>query len=281
MIWLTLAWLASAADPFEWKHDGTWRSPTVPERTAVLEATEMVVRDAERCSPPVLAQARYLLEQVGMELDELDVDGVRMVRIGEADEHFGAGLLAVRCGEARDLVWQSPHPRFDRGTGDLVLDLFLESKARAAMWATHHRHRATDDELREDRVHPADVAAEPGSLFQAMTVAVAVGDLDLRIVQVHGFAQRSAPDTDAIVSGGQTLAEPQAVGERLRALFGRVAVYGDDTRELGGVRNAQGRLLARWPGRFLHLELSPVVRERMSEDAVMRGLVVDALEGPW
>lgn len=278
---LLLAWLASAADPFVWKHDGEWRSPTVPEREAVIEATEMVVRDAHRCSAPVLAQAGYLLDRVGLRLEELEVDGVRMVRIGEGETSFGAGLLAVRCGEARDLVWQSPHPRFDRGTGKVVLHLFLESQARAALWATHHRHRATGDELREDRVHPADVAAEPGSLFQAMTVALAVGDLDLRFVQVHGFAQGSAPDIDAIVSGGQTLAEPRTVGERLDALFGRVAVHGEDTRELGGVRNAQGRLLARWPGRFLHLELSPVVRERMEEDAVMRGLVVDALEGPW
>lgn len=162
-----------------------------------------------------------------------------------------------------------------------MLAWFRESGARAAMWATHHRFRARPGELREDPVHPADVSAEPGSLFQAMTLAIASADLDLRVVQVHGYAAASARGLDAVVSSGDRRAPPLAVGERLDAVLERVGVYGLDTAELGGTRNVQGRLLARWPGRFLHLELAPSTRVRLADDAVARATITSALEGPW
>ena len=149
------------------------------------------------------------------------------------------------------------------------------------MWATHHRFRARPAEVREDAVHPADVSAEPGSLFQAMTVAISAADPELRFVQVHGYAASTAPGVDVIASTGDQARPPSAVAERLDPLFGRVRVFGLDTAELGGTLNVQGRLLARWPGRFLHLELSPRSRERLLEDAALRGQLIQALEGAW
>jgi hypothetical protein len=282
MILLLLPLLGVAGEvPLDWRLESTWRSPTLPERAAVLRAVDAVVQDAEACSAPVLDRAKRALEGVGLRLDVVELDGARVVRIGEGDQAFGAGLLAVRCGPALDLVWQAPHPRFDLHTGDLVLTWFRESRSRAAMWATHHRFRATAGEVREDPVHPADVAAEPGSLFQAMTVAVAVADPDLRFVQVHGYAAASAPGLEAIVSTGDAGRPPNRLEAPLEGLLGEVGIYGDGTLELGGTRNVQGRMLARWPGRFLHLELSPAARDRLRSDVALRSSVTRVLEAGW
>lgn len=281
MIWL-LALSALAVDgPLVWKHDDPWRSPRPPERVAVLHAVQAVIAEADTCPEPALDDARRTLEAEGLALDVIRIGDDRVVRIGEGEEHFGAGLLAIRCGPARDQVWQAPHPRYDLHTGDLVLAWFTEGDARAAMWATHHRFRARPGEVRQDAVHPADVSAEPGSLFQAMTLALALGDPDLRFVQIHGYAASTVPGIEAVVSSGEATRPPARVGARIAEVVGEVAVYGEDTRDLGGTRNVQGHLLARWPGRFLHLELSPGARDRLEASDEVRQALARALEGAW
>ncbi|MFK7928776.1 MAG: hypothetical protein AB8H79_11355 [Myxococcota bacterium] len=273
--------LAKSPPELAWRHEGAvWRSPTVFERNAVRQAARALAEDKGRCSDSVIEVERERLAGVGLRLDVFTSDGVTLVLLREGAEFFGAGILAYRCGPARPLVWQAPHPFFDLKTGNITLRLFEESGARAGMWSTYHRFRAEDEEVRQDSVHPADVSAEPGSLFQAMTVGLASGDRELRFVQVHGFARVTAKKWDAIVSSGDSRRPPLAVGGRLESVLGVVGVYGADDLPLGATLNAQGRILP--SGRFLHLELNPTVRAKLRNVRKYRKALSDAImAGPW
>lgn len=275
-----VAWAKSPPELAWRRDDAVWRSPTVLERDVVREAARALAADEGRCSEPVVRQQRELVEAVGLRLDRFTTDGVTLVLLREGAESFGAGILAYRCGPAKDLVWQAPHPFFDLKTGNITLRLFEESGARVGMWATYHRFRAIDGEVRVDSVHPADVSAEPGSLFQAMTAGLAAGDQKLRFVQVHGFARATARRWRAVVSSGDARRPVSTVAERLRPVLGDVGVYGVDDLPLGATLNAQGRLLP--PGRFLHLELNPDVRAKLRNVRKYRAALSDAiLAGPW
>lgn len=262
------------------RDDAEWRSPTLIEREGVRAIARDLVAGREACTARGLRRAEKRALELGMELAQLEIEGRTLVVLREGEEAFGAGLLAVRCGPAEPIVWQAPHPFFDYRTGQLVRQWFLESDARAAQWATHHRFRALQGELREDSVHPADVADEPGSLFQAATLGLYAGDPQLRFVQLHGFAQESAPGWSAVVSSGDSRFPLEAVGARLDRLIGTIAVFGRVDLPLGGQQNAQGRALP--VGSFLHLELSPSARKRLIQDEEARRRVSRAIgDGPW
>ena len=266
---------------FDWRREDTeWRSPTVIERDHMRALAHDLVQGPEGCSERGLRRTRRRVEELHFRMDVVDVRGQSVILVREGDDAFGAGLLAVRCGPAEPIVWQAPHPFFDLGTGDLVLQWFVEGDARAAQWSTSHRFRATEDELRADDVHPADVADEPGSLFQAATVGLLSGNPDLRFVQVHGYAKRSAPRYEAVVSSGDSRYPLREVSARLDGLLGPVAAFGIVDLPLGGQQNAQGRVLP--IGTFLHLELSPKSRDRLSEDETLRRRMARAIgDGPW
>lgn len=262
------------------RDDARWRSPTLVERDAVRTIARNLVLGPEGCTRRGLRRAEHHAAAIGFELRSLSIDGQTVIVLREGDEAFGAGLLAVRCGPAEAMVWQAPHPFFDYRTGQLVRRWFLETDARAAQWSTHHRFRGVPDELREDDMHPADVADEPGSLFQAATVGLFAGNPDLRFVQVHGFARSSAPDHEAVVSSGDARRPLREVGRRLEPVLGPTAIFGEVDLPLGGQQNAQGRVLP--PGTFLHLEMSPGLRKALLKDAELRRRLARTIgDGPW
>ena len=97
---------------------------------------------------------------------------------------------------------------------------------------------------------------------------------------VHGFAQRSAPRTKAVISSGDSRHPLRQVGDRLEPIVGRVAVFGLVDLPLGGQQNAQGRVLPH--GRFLHLELAPSTRKKLLDDPDLRRRLSRGIgDGPW
>lgn len=287
LLWLALA----AADPGveaplqeAWqaaRTEATWRSPYAAERSALRDAVARLAADAASCTEETLADARRLLEPADFTLEVLGEGEDRILLLREARERRGAGLVAIRCGEADDRVWQAPHAFFDLQTGAIVRRIFAETDARAAMWNTIHRYRAMPGERPEDPVNPADVTRETGSLFHAATVGLAVGNPDLRFLQVHGFAQDL--DLEGVVSTGNAEDPPTAVAQALTPVIGPTGAFGADTDRLGATRNVQGQMLAEFPGRrFLHLELSREIRASLTADADLRRALVEALgEAGW
>lgn len=271
----------SDLDALRWRRqDAEWRSPTVFERDWMRDVARELVSGRDACTDRGLRRAQRAVDELGFVMETVSIGDSSVVVVREGEQAFGAGMLAVRCGPAEPIVWQAPHPFFDLGTGDLVLQWFVETDARAAQWATHHRFKARSDEVREDSMHPADVADEPGSLFQAATVGFFEGDPGLRFVQVHGFANGTAPGYRAVVSSGDARRPLRDAARRAQTVLGRTAVFGDVDLPLGGQQNAQARALP--VGVFMHLELSADAREDLSTDARLRRRVARTLgDGPW
>ncbi len=271
---------------FAWKRaseGAQWRSPWARERSELREAVTELIRGAPGCDLERRDRARDRLAAVNLRLAVLaDPGGSEVWVVSAASEPRGAGMVAIRCGEASDWVWQAPHSFFDLGTADIVRGIFAAGDARAAMWSTVHRYRALPDEDRSDVVHPADVTREYGSLFHAATVGLAVGDPDLTFVQLHGFGS-GAFEGDGILSTGSAADPPEETASRLVSILGDIRVYGAGAATLGGTRNVQGRALREWPTRrFFHLELSRPVRERLETDPGLRIELEHAITGsPW
>jgi hypothetical protein len=198
-----------------------------------------------------------------------------------ADARVGGGLYVVRCGAgATPLILQAPHSFFDKGTRRIVMQLFSRSGARAAYFNTVHRYRGVPQETSTDDLHPADVAHQFGSFFQAATLAAAVTDPELRFIQIHGFRARPELPWDVIVSSGLLDAPPRALADRLQARFGRVTAYDETVGGLGALTNVQGLALNRHgTGRFVHLEFGESTRQEWR--APHADALLAALQEPW
>lgn len=261
------------------RSDARWRSPTVRERDLVQAFVTDLALEGWACSPAALALHQARLAEVDLTVTLHGADDARWLLLAEGATHRGAGLYALRCGDARPVAWQAPHATSDLRTGDIVVQLFSEGRARAGAWSTMARYAGVPGETEADVVHVADPAHTAGSLFQAFSVALAAADPDIRFVQVHGFADRGTTWT-AVPSHGTAGPVSPALATALAGVLGPVSTT--DPRFLG-TGNTLGRSLARFaPPRFLHLELSTALRLRLSEEpslrASLRLLVEDA---PW
>lgn len=154
-------------------------------------------------------------------------------------------------------VVEVPHPGSDRLTARLGLELFRAAPGCALLVAGTRR-----------TVH--DAAHRTDSMFHHFAQTLAAPE-----IQLHGFANDSAQDTDAVVSPG--------AGRRCPAhdaLEQALTQHGFRTRHhenLAGRTNVQGIAAAERGTPFLHLELAPLLRV----DQGNRARVVDALARTW
>ncbi len=268
-----------------WKESSqaaVWRSPVIAERDALREATRLAIAGSAECAATMREQVRQRLTPIDFELLEWPSREKPefLVMREKAGKRRGGGFYVIRCGKAAPLVLQAPHSFYDVGTGKLVRKLFAEGNARAAFWNTVHRYKASPDEKREDPIHPADVAHEPGNLFHAAAMGAAA-NAEIKFVQVHGFAATEQIPFEIILSSGQKSLKAVPLRGKFEAL-GKVALYGEETRSLGAATNAQGRALNRSkPGRFLHIELTRDLRRQLSKSRKLRQQFLNALSGSW
>lgn len=263
----------------------TWRSPREQERATLIDVTRRLVRALPLCEADALADLQARLAPIGWQLEAWAL-GTTTLWVMHEQQAYGGALVASRCGPARPVFLQAPHGTYDVHTDDIVASAFALSTARVAAFNTSHRYRATADEHPNDALHPADVTRQPASLFQAITLAWAAQDPEVRVLQVHGFAPTTL-QADVVLSSGRADRPPRALQALTATTLGlppdRVRVFGHDTDVLGGTRNAAGQHLASTPQvRFLHLELSRPLRDALqaSPDAVVQ--LFDALTAvPW
>lgn len=249
---------------------------TLEERAAFAKLIPQLLRAAPHTSLPPEG-ARGLASSAGFVLEtwRFEEDALWVLR-ERPDRLRGAGAYVIRTGAASEDFVQAPHAYFDLGTGELAAALFLEAPAnrRPRVFATNtaHRYRSRPGELRKDQEHPADVAHNAEHLFTWVTDLVAQELPSVRVIQLHGFGKEELPQRkgiSAIVSSGSRRAPKwiHTYASRLSpALGSAVRLFPEQTSELGGTQNAQGKLLARYPkARFIHLELSAPVRESLSK----------------
>lgn len=260
-----------------------WRSPIVSERKQLQEAIRLLSRSALTCKADELADVTKSLRHSSFQIQEVVLDKIRFQVIRETpDKKKGGGFYVIRCGTAmRPWVLQAPHSLYDIGTGVIVRKLLLESGARAAFWETIQRYRSHPGERIEDPVHPADVAHEHGSYFQAATIGMRLGDTQLKFIQFHGSAMTQT-GYDLVISSGNKAFLPLSLGANLKTRLGKVGIFGRDTQQLGATTNVQGIALAQSGSKlFLHIEMTNDVRKLLIENKKSRLVLLDALSKPW
>lgn len=171
---------------------------------------------------------------------------------------------------ASPVALEAPHARNDVHTGLIALRLFLEGNARVLACATITRRRA-------------DMAHLTETFFQAFTLAFAESCPTGLVVQVHGFDSRNHSITTAevVASTGSKTPEPwlsQVANDLSKCTSLSVLAYPKETRQLGGTRNAQANALHQSTQcRFLHLEMSRDLRNRLTEDATLRRIILNCV----
>jgi len=183
----------------------------------------------------------------------------------------GRGFYAFHADRTRQTVLLAPHRFGDARTGEIALRLAALGRFRCIAWSTVPRN--AKDTGGED---PADLAHRSDSVFNALSDAFVEVLPRGGMVQLHGFEPgkrrtREAESADVIVSAGSRRPTPRslAVSRCLETVLpGAVRLFPRDVEELGATTNTQGKLLReRGHEGFVHLELSPRLREALLEDA--------------
>lgn len=210
--------------------DGPYRAPTREERIKAVAALRAVLAH----EPPEL-DGLSLSSALGT-----DDAGRPFTMLTGTSAGWGAVLLRMPS----DLLIEVPHPGADRLTARLGLDLFHAVPTAALLVAGAHRNAADS---------AADVAHRTDSLFHAFAQTLALPE-----IQLHGFAEDTAPDTDAVVSAGA--GEPSDLHRRVEKALAQHGFRVGHHERLAGRTNVQG-IAAAVSGRpFLHLELAPLLR---------------------
>ncbi|GAA1808991.1 hypothetical protein HC028_22700 [Planosporangium flavigriseum] len=183
------------------------------------------------------------------------------------------GVVLVDLSMPARVVVEVPHPNSDLRTERMGARLFRLVPGSVLLMAGAHRRAAGG---------AADVAHNDRSLFNALAAGAAGRRLPQ--VQLHGFADRSLPGLDAVISTGTTTATPAAVRvtDRLRRIGLATCQSWQDSRgRLEGIGNVQALTAERLGTVFIHLELNWRVRgdERLRSGALEAVAAADIAAG--
>ncbi|MEU9791618.1 hypothetical protein AB0E27_13495 [Streptomyces sparsogenes] len=149
---------------------------------------------------------------------------------------------------------QVPHPVADARTEQLGVGVLRGTPGGALVIAGAHRDAGTGD--------AADVAHRRDTVFAAVCAELA--GRGLPGLQIHGFADDSAPDHDVIASTGRATHESRAAARALAAALRTrdftVCRAWVRSCPLEGHTNEQGRTAAARDSTFLHVEFANAVR---------------------
>ena len=243
-----------------------------PPGQAELARAEALFEHTLRGDRPE-AELRNGWQELGLRLQTVSAGEESMWLVCEPQgEEFGRGWYLFRTNTASaSFAWEAPHAKNDVHTGVISLRMFLAGDARVLAASTITRHRA-------------DMAHLDDTYFQAFTKAFAAVCPDGTITQLHGFetANHNGIGADIIASAGTAAPEPwfKTTVDRLREATGlKVAAYPYDIRQLGATTNAQGKLLQKTGRcRFLHVEMTLELRERMTRDQKLRSAFLKSLD---
>jgi hypothetical protein len=252
--------------------------PDDGERAALTDAIGKLAADPA-ANPAARHDAETRLTAIGFEVvDIASLPGAVIVREVESRRR-GGGAYLIRLGSTSRLAVQTPHTFFDEGTLPLGCELFARTGARALFVETAHRYKAA--EATEDGEHPADVAHQSDSLFQAATSGL-LGAGVTTFVQLHGFTLRKPNEIVVLSSGAKVPGD--ALVERARDALapvlksgGHVARFPADTLDFGATTNVQGALVRSKGARFLHVEMDSRLRKDLNLMPDYRGRFLLAL----
>lgn len=192
------------------------------------------------------------------------------------------GTYVFNPDACRDVVIQSPHPKFEYNTGKQGLYLLEHTQSRFFCLAGTHRCNdtlytrcsglTTVCSNNPESYRLSDVAHNDSCIFQATTRALINADTNLTFIQLHGFAKKSTDPFVIMSNGTRTKPKPDYVDSLKRSLEKvdtilsfKVGHQDLSWSRLLGFTNVQGRFLnaSNDPcfadadtsfGRFVHIE---------------------------
>ncbi|MFE7777225.1 hypothetical protein ACFU5O_25700 [Streptomyces sp. NPDC057445] len=229
-----------------------YRRPTGEDRRAVAQGVGLFLDGRRR-------QAEERLSDVDFEIRTItdSITGRQFAEITDRTEEGPAprGWGRVYVDLATPAHWsvQVPHPVADRRTEFLGVNVLRGTSGGVLVIAGAHRRAGRGDE--------ADVAHRTDSVFDA--VCDELTERRLPGIQLHGYADESAPDYDVIASAGEgevSRPEGRALADALRARDFDVCRAWVHDCPLEGRSNVQGHKAEREGVPFLHIEFSNTVR---------------------
>jgi hypothetical protein len=280
-LWVAALWLTAPglglcreSDQFQQLLDSATQNVRYEpvSRTEMVAATRLFSQTLQHDTPPDTVIVAW--KQLGWELRPFSMNRDKCwVLMEDSTDRRGRGVFVFRP-QGGPVILQAPHSFFDQHTESITRDLFRWSNFRAAAWNSVHRKT-------EDAAHTEQ------HYFNALTIAAAELAPSPFVVQIHGFSQshRKTPAgkrADIIASNGSKVPAPwfQRASLHLHGIsYGTVLMYPHEIRELGATTNAQAAALrAAGSDRFLHLELSQPLRERLRTSESLQRQMVNDLE---
>ncbi|AQA15236.1 hypothetical protein BV401_37350 [Streptomyces malaysiensis subsp. malaysiensis] len=252
--------------------DSGYREPRRAERRAVADAVGLILDGHPDRARPPLADAGFRLRTLtdsgtGRRYAELSD------RTEDTDAPRGWGRVYVDLSAPARWSVQVPHPVSDEDTERLGARVLLGSPGGVLVLAGAHR-RAGDGDA-------ADAAHRTDSVFDA--VCDELVRRGLPGVQLHGFADDSAPGRDVVASTGKGSAgraDARRLAAALTARHFSVCRAWVRSCPLEGRDNVQGRRAAAGHVTFLHVEFARSVRT--SDTRIRRAAAaVDTVTARW
>lgn len=253
----------------EFSPDGPYAPPDEKQRARLARGVGLLLdgdaRRAERQLGPLgLGVTRLTDTESGRRYDEIAATGT-----GESARW---GRLYVNADSRLRWNAQVPHPVSDQNTERLGVRLLEDTPGGALVLAGAHRRAGRDDS--------ADVAHREDSAFHS--IVVELQKRGVPGVQLHGFAESTTDDYDAVLSTGAAESAPgevSALADRMESDGLRVCRGWSARCPLEGTTNVQGRAAKRQHATFVHLELAPDARDdgRDADEAAgaVAGLLAD------
>jgi hypothetical protein len=242
---------------------GPYRDPTREERSQAARAARSLLGDPNETSAP--GSAFGALGFTAHHGTDPVTGRPFSLYIAEGHDERAWGAVLVDRSTRPRLVVGVPHPVFDIDTEKLGIAIHRHVPGSVLLVAGAHRGAADGR---------ADVAHNPRSVFHI--VATEFARRQVPQVQVHGFADDTAPDTEVIVSTGAapTTGAARDVATALRrAGLVTCRAWTQPCGPLEGTTNDQGRAAQDLDAPFIHVELASSLRR----DPAQRELVAAAI----
>jgi len=227
--------------------------PTQAERTAISTGVQRVLDNAPNEAKDVLAAVGYTISE--------RVDTATQRRYHEISDSAGNsrgwGRVVIDTSESTRLGIEVPHPKADQDSESLGVELFRKAPGSVLVIAGAHRRAA------ENRV--ADMAHTTASVFEDLHELLVRRRVP--VVQLHGFQNETAPDSDVVVSAGPPLTSPLAVRTAQRLESAGLSVckpWVTGCPGLEATTNVQARYSDEQKAEFIHVEVSRDIRDSPS-----------------
>lgn len=232
---------------------GGYRIPTSDERRTLTQGVALLLDGDQEGAHRRLAEVDFTVQSFTDSASGRHFAEVADAAGGSGPASRGWGRVYVDLDAKPSWSVQVPHPIADQETERLGARVLRGSPGGVMVVAGAHRTAGEGDS--------ADVAHRTDSVFHQ--VIEELMKRRLPGVQLHGFANESFPEFDAVVStgaGDRAMAEARTLSTALSGEGLEVCRAFVRKCKLSGTSNEQGQVAAEEKLRFLHIELARAIR---------------------